>query len=221
MEILKDGINHHAYLIEGDLELSFKELILALERLEIPTLGNPDILIKDYDNLLIDHAREIKDFQSESTSEFGKKKIIILKTRSFSYPAQNALLKVFEEPRPGVVIFLIMPESTKLYPTLRSRLLGTVGEYAPHDALKKDAKVFLNGTIKVRLDFLKKFLDVESKSMLKEKAINFLNQLEEELSRRDTLADKDKVKDIYLVKKYLGDQGSSPKILLEHLAVVL
>jgi hypothetical protein len=221
MEILKDGINHHAYLIEGDIDLSFRELLIALERLEIPTLGNPDILIKEYENLLIDDAREIKDFQSESASEKWKKKIIIIKTLMFSYPAQNALLKVFEEPRPGVVVFLIMPDSNKLYPTLRSRLLGTVGEYAPHETLKRDAKVFLSGTIKKRIDFLKKFLDVESKPALKEKAMNFLDMLEQELGKSDALKDKDKIKDIYLVKKYIGDQGSSPKILLEHLAVVL
>lgn len=221
MEILKNGINHHAYLIEGDVELSFKELILSLERLEIPTLGNPDIFIKEYETLLIDHAREIKDFQSEAASEKNKKKIIILKTRSFSYPAQNALLKVFEEPRPGVVIFVIMPESTKLYPTLRSRLLGTIGEYAPYESLKKDAKVFLKSNIKSRLDFLKKFTDIESKVALKEKSLNFLNLLEEELGKSGAMADKDKVKDIYLAKKYIGDQGSSPKILLEHLAAVL
>lgn len=221
MEILKDGINHHAYLIEGDIDLSFRELLLALENLGIPTLGNPDLFVKEFDNLLIDHAREIKDFQSESASEVGKKKIIILKTLSFSYPAQNALLKVFEEPREAVVIFLIMPDSTKLYPTLRSRLLGTIGEYAPHEALKKDAKKFLTGTIKARLDFLKKFMDMESKAEMKKKAMDFLDLLEEEFARRDSLADKDKVKDIYLVKKYIGDQGSSPKILLEHLAVLL
>jgi DNA polymerase III delta prime subunit len=221
MEILKDGINHHAYLIEGDIDLSFRELLLALENLGIPTLGNPDLFVKEFDNLLIDHAREIKDFQSESASEVGKKKIIILKTLSFSYPAQNALLKVFEEPREAVVIFLIMPDSTKLYPTLRSRLLGTIGEYAPHEALKKDAKKFLTGTIKARLDFLKKFMDMESKTEMKKKAMDFLDLLEEEFARRDSWADKDKVKDIYLVKKYIGDQGSSPKILLEHLAVLL
>jgi hypothetical protein len=114
-----------------------------------------------------------------------------------------------------------MPDSTKLYPTLRSRLLGTIGEYAPHEALKKDAKKFLTGTIKARLDFLKKFMDMESKTEMKKKAMDFLDLLEEEFARRDSLADKDKVKDIYLVKKYIGDQGSSPKILLEHLAVLL
>jgi hypothetical protein len=221
MDILKDGINHHSYLIEGDIELSFKDLILELEKLGIRTLGNPDILIKEYENLLIDDAREIKDFQSEQASEKFKKKIIILKTQSFSYPAQNALLKVFEEPREGVVFFLIMPDAMNLYPTLRSRLLGTIGEYADGDELKKDVKIFLNGDTKDRLDFLKKFTDMESKIKLKEKAVNFLNILEEELSKSNTLADKDKVKDIYLVKKYIGDQGSSPKILLEHLAVVL
>lgn len=221
MDILKEGINHHSYLIEGDIELSFKELILALEKLGIPTLGNPDMLIKEYENLLIDDAREIKDFQSEQPSTKFKKKIIILKTLSFSYPAQNALLKVFEEPKEGVVFFLIMPDANKLYPTLRSRLLGTVGEYSKEDDLKKSVKIFLNGNTKDRLDFLKKFTDMESKIKLKEKSINFLNFLEAELSQSNTLADKDKCKDIYLVKKYIGDQGSSPKILLEHLAVVL
>ena len=221
MDILKEGINHHSYLIEGDIELSFKDLILSLEKLDIPTLGNPDLLIKEYDNLLIDDAREIKDFQSQQASAKFKKKIIILKTRSFSYPAQNALLKVFEEPKDGVVFFLIMPNAGKLYPTLRSRLLGTIGEYASGDEMKKSVKIFLNGTIKDRLDFLKDFMDMESKAKLKERALIFLNTLEETLSQSNTLADKDKCKDIYMAKKYIGDQGSSPKILLEHLAAVL
>src|SRR5690606_9231927 len=118
-----------SYLIEGDIELSFKDLILELEKLGIPTLGNPDLLIKEYEELLIDDAREIKDFQSEQASQKFNKKIIILKTYTFSYAAQNALLKVFEEPKENVVFFLIMPDASKLYPTLRSRLLGTIGEY--------------------------------------------------------------------------------------------
>ncbi len=221
MQIIKEGLNHHAYLIEGDIELSYAELVRSLEGLGYPTAGNPDIFIKDYENLLIDHAREIKDFQSESASAKNKKKIIILKTLSFSYPAQNALLKVFEEPRPGVVFFLLMPDTTKLYPTLRSRLQSTIGEYAPADSLKKDAKVFLSASIKDRLDFIKKFTDVESKPALKDKALKFLNMIEHEISLRNTLVDKEKCQDVYLAKKYIGDQGSSPKILLEHLAVTL
>ncbi len=221
MEILKEGLNHHAYLLEGDVELTFNELLKTLETLGHPTVGNPDMFIKDYENLLIDHAREIKDFQSESASSKNKKKIIILKTLSFSYPAQNALLKVFEEPRPGVIFFLIMPDTTKLYPTLRSRLLSTVGEYSSADTMKKDAKVFLQASVKERLDFIKKFTDVESKPALKDKSLKFLNLLESEIANRNTLIAKEKCEDIYLAKKYIGDQGSSPKILLEHLAVTL
>ena len=114
-----------------------------------------------------------------------------------------------------------MPDTTKLYPTLRSRLLSTVGEYSSADTMKKDAKVFLQASVKERLDFIKKFTDMESKPALKDKSLKFLNLLESEIANRNTLIAKEKCEDIYLAKKYIGDQGSSPKILLEHLAVTL
>jgi phosphomevalonate kinase len=138
----------------------------------------------------------------------------------FSYPAQNALLKVFEEPRPGVVIFLIMPDATKLFPTLRSRLFAMTGKFAEDDEIKQMVKKFLKGDKKDRLEFVKKFTDMESKVILKEKSIKFLNFLEKEFAE-ETSANKKKVEDIYLAKKYIGDQGSSPKILLEHIAVTI
>ncbi len=221
MDILKNGINHHAYLIEGDIHLSYRSLIQSLDDLGYITSGNADIFEKDYESILIDDVREIKDFESEAMNINSKKKFIILKAVTFSYPAQNALLKAFEEPRPGVVFFLLMPDATKLFPTLRSRLMGAIGEYTAEDELKKDAKKFIAGNVKDRLDFIKKFTDMESKVMLREKSVRFLNQLEEEIARGVSMPEKKKVEDIYLAKKYIGDQGSSPKILLEHLAVTI
>lgn len=217
---LKNGLDHHAYLLEGDLEPSYVELMKSLTALEISALGNPDLFIKEYENLLIDDVREIKDFESESRANKNGHKIIILKTRMFSYPAQNALLKVFEEPRLGVVFFLIMPDATKLFPTLRSRLFAVIGKFAADDELKRQAKEFLNFSKKERLDFIKKFTDMESKVLLKEKTIKFLNFLEKDFADGSKESSK-KVEDIYLAKKYIGDQGSSPKILLEHIAVTI
>ena len=220
IEALANGLNHHAYLLEGDLEPSYEELLKSLTTLEVATLGNPDLFIKDYENLLIDDVREIKDFESESRANKNGHKVLILKTRMFSYPAQNALLKVFEEPRPGVIFFLIMPDATKLFPTLRSRLFAVIGKYAADDELKREAKEFIKFSKKERIDFIKKFTDMESKVLLKEKSIKFLNFLEKDFAEGNT-TDKKKVEDIYLAKKYIGDQGSSPKILLEHLAVTI
>ncbi len=218
LEALANGLNHHAYLLEGDLEPSYDELLKSLTTLKISTLGNPDLFIKEYDNLLIDDVREIKDFESESRANKNGRKILILKTRMFSYPAQNALLKVFEEPRPGVIFFLIMPDATKLFPTLRSRLFTVLGAFAADDELKSEAKAFLAFSKKERIDFVKKFTDMESKPLLKEKTLKFLGFLEKEIAGGK---DKKRAEDIYLVKKYVGDQGSSPKILLEHLAVTI
>lgn len=220
IEALKNGINHHAYLLEGDIEPSYESLLKTLTKLEIVTLGNPDIFIKDYENLLIDDVREIKDFESESSFNKNGRKIIILKTRMFSYPAQNALLKVFEEPREGVVFFLIIPDATKLFPTLRSRLFALVGTFAADDEIRDQVKQFLKMEKGDRLSFIKKFTDMESKVLLKEKTIKFLNFLEKEFSQMGE-EDKKKAEEVYLAKKYIGDQGSSPKILLEHIAVTV
>jgi hypothetical protein len=221
LEALKNGLNHHAYLLEGDITPSYEALQKALRENEIEIFGNPDVLIKEYENILIDDVREIKDFESERRVQKTGRKIIILKTRSFSYPAQNALLKVFEEPREGVVFFLIMPESSKLFPTLRSRLFGLTGEYAVESELRAEASEFLKSNKKKRLDFLKKFTDMDSKILLKEKTIKFLNFLESELAKGEIKINKNSIEDVYLAKKYIGDQGSSPKILLEHLAVTI
>lgn len=220
LEALKNGLNHHAYLLEGDIEPSYEELLKTLTALQITTLGNPDFFVKDYENLLIDDVRQIKDFESEARVNKSGHKIIILKTRMFSYPAQNALLKVFEEPREGVVFFLILPDATKLFPTLRSRVFALTGAFAADDELKQQAKNFLKMSKKERLDFVKKFVDMESKVLLKEKTIKFLNFLEKDFAEIEG-SEKMKVEEIYLAKKYIGDQGSSPKILLEHVAVTI
>lgn len=216
----ENGLDHHAYLIEGDVALSFDHLQKALIRLGYGG-DMADTFVREYETILIDHAREIKDFQSETMRSGAKKKLIILKALSFSYPAQNALLKVFEEPRDGVVFFLILADASKLFPTLRSRLQGVVGEFAADEVMKKAAKTFMAGSIKERLAFIKKFTDMESKQLLKEKCMRLLSEIEHELARGNVSADKKKVEDVYLAKQYIGDQGSSPKILLEHLAVTI
>lgn len=226
IDALTNGLMHHAYLLEGDIEPSYEALLKSLTALQISTLGNPDLFIKEYENLLIDDVREIKDFESESAAVPNARKILILKTRMFSYPAQNALLKVFEEPRPGVVIFLIMPDATKLFPTLRSRLFAVMGKFAADDELRAEAKTFLRLAKGERLAFVKKFTDMESKPLLKEKTVKFLGFLEKEIAgstdpATSLGASKKKAEDIYLAKQFVGDQGSSPKILLEHLAVTL
>ncbi len=217
---LQNGLNHHAYLLEGDIEPSYELLLKTLTSLEISTLGNPDMFIKSYENLLIDDVREIKDFESESAFNKNGRKIIILKTHTFSYPAQNALLKVFEEPRGGVVFFLIVKDATKLFPTLRSRLFALTGEFAVDDEIRQQAREFLKMEKGERLSFIKKFTDMESKILLKEKTVKFLNFIEKEFASASP-EEKKKVEEVYLAKKYIGDQGSSPKILLEHIAVTI
>lgn len=68
----------------------------------------------------IKHAREAID---ESAIAESREKNIILAGEKFNIEAQNALLKVLEEPPPNVKFILIAKHKNGILPTILSRLL--------------------------------------------------------------------------------------------------
>ncbi|MEO6536258.1 MAG: hypothetical protein ABIT47_01065 [Candidatus Paceibacterota bacterium] len=115
---------HHAYYVAGDVETgvtsarSFSEQELG-QSLE----NNPDIIILRFGLFSVDDARKLIDSAYRSASGDKGKVIIASMTRVF-HEAQNALLKLFEEPPEGVTLILCVPSAGLLLPTLRSRLLS-------------------------------------------------------------------------------------------------
>ena len=67
----------------------------------------------------IDDAKEViaEAYKAESTT-----KTLILGAKSFTIPAQNALLKILEEPPPHIVFILLSPTKSTFLPTIRSRM---------------------------------------------------------------------------------------------------
>ena len=67
----------------------------------------------------IEDAKEVisEAYKSESTT-----KTLILGAKSFTIPAQNALLKILEEPPPNIAFILLAPNKSTFLPTVRSRL---------------------------------------------------------------------------------------------------
>lgn len=105
--------SHHSYGIENsslDTE-SFMKLF--------PQENFSYVIHKKYDMLKIADAREIKSLQSEKTD---KPSIFILEFSFINREAQNALLKVLEEPASQTYFILLFPDRSALLPTLRSRL---------------------------------------------------------------------------------------------------
>lgn len=152
---------HHAYVVSGLLAegltqaRAFGEQVLA-----IPS-GSPDLLVLSYSLFPAAAARQIGDFAAQTPIAGPNKLIVIVAGRIF-HEAQNALLKVFEEPPEGTTLILVIPTEGLLLPTLRSRLLPLpktdIGPDAPgmvHD--------FLSATESERKKFVEKLL-AKSKS---------------------------------------------------------
>lgn len=71
------------------------------------------------DDFKIEDAKEViaEAYKSEANT-----KTLILGAKSFTIPAQNALLKILEEPPKNIVFVLLAPNKSTFLPTVRSRL---------------------------------------------------------------------------------------------------
>lgn len=85
--------------------------------------NNPDLLLIEDDKLGI---KEVKGaIKHLSTKPFGRtpKSVVILNGNNISPDAQNALLKILEEPPGDSIILIGVDSETKLLPTVLSRCL--------------------------------------------------------------------------------------------------
>ncbi len=124
----KTGELHHAYVLEGDKENIRTQLFSFIEdQIQQSVRGNPDVWHSQFETLTVDDARALRDTQSNKAITTGKK-IFIIETRLMTIEAQNALLKVFEEPTPNTHFFIITPTAEVFLPTLKSRVVRMVNK---------------------------------------------------------------------------------------------
>ena len=71
--------------------------------------------------ITIDEMRNMKGFFNLSSTDGGRRVVIIDDADEMNPNAANALLKLLEEPPPGAVLFLISHQPFRLLPTIRSR----------------------------------------------------------------------------------------------------
>ncbi|MDQ1298820.1 MAG: polymerase subunit delta [Campylobacterota bacterium] len=78
---------------------------------------------------------DAKEVISEAYKSESQIKTLILGAKSFTIPAQNALLKILEEPPHHIAFILLAPNKSTFLPTVRSRLSLTQErsekQYAP------------------------------------------------------------------------------------------
>ena len=222
---------HHAYLIEGEHEIVLPLVLEFIESLGVRTEGNPDFSHIRLDSLKVEDARNLKILSGEKGTVLGKR-IFLISTNNFLLDAQNALLKMFEEPIDNTHFFIILRDRNTLLKTLLSRLY-LIEANSSISQVYKDAENFLKMTVPNRILFIKDLLvevdeDEEGvESMVLEsaraKALQFLNAVEAVLHENISkgIFDTQIFEHVFNVRKYLRMPGSSAKNLMESVALTL
>jgi DNA polymerase III delta prime subunit len=193
----------HAYLILAD----------DLESADIPSEAKQEgadtrhMIVPSFG---IDEARNLKDLSGER-SFGGDHYNFVIVTRSITEEAQNAILKLFEDPPVGAVFYLVIPSKTRLLPTLRSRLF--LKHNRSNSKTEDLANQFLRFGYKERMEWI---ADVAKKDPDK------LTDLVREISRSDLKSWSQKAKrSLLLAERYVYNRGAGKKMLIEELALAL
>ena len=121
----------HAYLFFGEPEVGKFSFALALGNyLETGSFDEPSgpltetfIIRPDEKGTIgIDSARELKRFLLQTPVRSSRRMVIIDNAEWLTAQAQQAILKIVEEPPQTALIILIVSNSDSLLPTLQSRM---------------------------------------------------------------------------------------------------
>ncbi len=210
-------LRHHAYIVIGERSEVLIDLKSQLsESLGKPLEGHPDVFIADYDLLTVDNSRKLKSLVSGKALA-GDNKFILVSIGSATNQAQNALLKVLEEPTLGTYIFLLASSKQMFLPTILSRVEVLFWRSGGEVRASDEVVSFLTATAGNRTSLINTWHKEEL--LTKNFLARFLDGLEY-LSMRSEMASSCRGP-IVLARRYLYDSSVLPKLVLEYLSVAL
>lgn len=167
----------------------------------------------------IDTAREIITW---ANTPYQGQKIGIISFHTASVPAQNAILKMLEEPQVNVRFILVTSNKDKLLTTVLSRL-----QHVLHDEetiTNSFGEIFLATapTKRMELPAVKKLLDKVDEEERKDREsvrASILSLLP--VLTKSSRHDASHIQKVLECASYAGDSSSSGKALLEYLALLL
>ena len=212
---MKQYMAHHAIVFEGDRTATLEEAKKYITvTLEIPLESNPDVSIHTIEKYGVNDARALK--MRASQTPLGHAQVFLLALDNITIQAQNALLKLLEEPADKTYFVLVVPTIHILLPTIRSRI--TYGKRltgTPTQSIQ--AQEFLSAVPKDRIKIIANL--VENKDRVQ--ARDLLDAIEAVLHKEGVRDHAEALDELAFIRRYLADNSSSLKMLLEHLAVTI
>lgn len=186
---------HHAQLIRSESPLDF-----------VYAESDVEIVYSDLERVGIDEVRELQR-NAYQKPQYAPVQVIVIRSQQVTVEAQNALLKLFEEPPETTRFVLVLPDGFQILQTLESRLI----EQRSEESFDRSVwEAFQAASIKERLQ--------QIDSWQKKKDAAWLMGIQTGLQQW-VQTTKYPTKTIQLVAERLGTRGASSKMLLEALAL--
>lgn len=218
MELNADRL-HHAYILLGDLAESQKKLQAFFES----SVNDIQWLPHGYEKLGIDEVRELRETLSEkSTGRF-----LVISAERFPAEAQQAFLKMLEEPAENTHIFILLPPQMSVLETIESRVITIHSEDLSQVKQLLPLKSFLFESVSARLNRIEELVKGRGKdeSLQPYEVQQFLDQLESALyavfSKKRSTQYSEYFEAIRDGRTWAGQTGFPMKNVIEYVAMVL
>lgn len=218
-------LSHHAYYLVGDKSIVPSILESIQAGFGIDSINSQDYVERVYQVFTIDDARELKLIHGTRPVFSAGKKLFVLSMSGITIEAQNALLKLLEEPAEYAHFILIVSSPHILLDTVKSRLYFVASNNANYKIAKSDtddANIFIKANSTKKLAIIKDMLDdLAKEKRSKIDIINFLSNVEREVyQNNDLIKNKKLLENIDFIRNYLNDKAPSIKILMEYFALM-
>ncbi len=212
MEISREG----SYVVyAGDLESGVAVIAGALDKIKAPSSGD-DYLLVTKTTISIDDIRLIQDVHEQKS--LGGDKTIVCAGSFITTQAQNALLKMIEEPKEGERIFIVVPYEAELLSTITSRVQIIKLD---NKTESKEAEEFISMPVSKRIKYIESnFLSMEESDEKRDAMLNFFRDLEEYAhSKREMGKYEDLLTALPVLRQMLGNSGAPAKMIAEYVAL--
>lgn len=220
----------HAYYVESEQEQGIEQVrSFAEKELLMEGKANPDIIVLRYTVCSVDNARKVLTYAYQSG--VSGQKLIVLATERLFHEAQNALLKVFEEPPVGTTLVLVIPSLGILLPTLRSRLIEIPGNASSDTRISDMAESFMQASQSEREKIVKKLLDrsksdKESEKQLARVEVQHLiagitRMVHQSWRKKATKEQELLLRELEVFTPLLYQPSAPVKLILEHLLLTV
>jgi len=179
-----------------------------------------DIVSADTENIYIekfgiDDARELVAKAYNRPVE-ATEQVLVLRTNFITLEAQNALLKVLEEPPLSTRFIFVIPNGFAVLPTLASRFNEVVSiNEIPELSTNATFTAFINNGYKERLTSIEQAMkkkDTDWQQLVKQGLTQYI---------KESADAKASLKELEYSVRHLLTRGASNKMLFEHIALIL